>query len=410
MVSVARIAAPVATVEEARERLLAGLTRTPAELVPLVETLGRVIADDVTALTDLPGTDNSAMDGYAITALDIAGATPRSPVQLVVGSESRAGYPPAIHRPLTATIIATGAPLPSGADAVVPIEEAERSGDLVRFRSDVAPGRHIRRRGEDAIAGMALVPSGRRLRSVDVGLCAAAGVARVRVARRPRVALLSGGDELVEPGTTPEPHQLTDVNTTMLTAAVGEAGGVVASAERFHDERAAVISALRDARDSADLIVSSAGVSMGAHDHVRDCVAELGSVDLWQVAMRPGRPLVLGHVGGTPFIGLPGNPVSAAVTFLLFARVAILAMQGAHHVLPCTVPVMLGESFAKPAHLEAYLRVSLRHESAGLVATSSGGQGSAMMRGLGDADALLVLPAGDSVFSAGLAATALLLS
>lgn len=409
MVRAAPGAALGATVEEARALLVAGLARTAVEVVALNEALGRVVVDDVRALTDLPGLDNSAMDGYAVTALDLDGATSDAPVQLPVGSESRAGYPAPRHLPRTATVIATGAPVPEGADAIVPVEDTARLGNHVRFSSAVTAGHHIRRRGEDVLAGAIVVPSGRRLRSVDIGTCAAAGAAAIRVGGRPRVALLSGGDELVEPGTVPQPHQLTDVNSAMLAAAVSEAGGMLAFVGTLPDERAAVIQALRAAAETADLVVSSAGVSMGSHDHVRDCVADLGSVDLWRVAMRPGRPLVLGRVGEKPFIGLPGNPVSAAVTFLLFARAAILAMQGASQVLPLRVPVVLGESFAKPAGLETYLRVSLAAGDGRLVAASSGGQGSAMMRGLGDADALLVLPPGQSSFAAGTAAFALML-
>jgi molybdopterin molybdotransferase len=328
-------------------------------------------------------------------------------VRLPIAAESRAGHPPPLHAAGTATLIATGAPLPAGADAVVPVEEVTAGGGAAVFTAPVTGGRHVRRRGEDARTGDLLVPAGRRLRSVDVGAGAAAGHAVLRVGRRPRVALLSGGDELIAPGTTPQPHQVMDVNSVMLAAAVEEAGGVVVGTGVVADDRAAMLRALESAARHADLIVSSAGVSMGGHDHVRASVAELGGVDLWTVAMRPGRPLVVGHVAGIPVVGLPGNPVSSAVTFLLFARAAILALQGATALLPTALPVVLGERLGKPAHLEAYVRVRLEAGDGGIVATSSGGQGSAMMHGLGAADALLVLPAGCADFPAGCAATAL---
>ncbi len=407
MVSLARPPAAAVSVEDARGTLLEGLRRLPGQDVALSAALGRVLARDVCARTDLPGTDNSAMDGYAVVSAEIAGATAAAPVRLALGAESRAGHRAPDHRSGTATLIATGAPIPRGADAVVPLEQTERGGGDVLFAAGAAPGRHIRRRGEDVAAGTVVMAAGRRLRSVDVGVCAAAGMALVHVARRPRVALLSSGDELVEPGTVPQPHQVTDVNTAMLSAAVEEAGGVPVAIGVVGDDRAAVARALESARDAADLVVSSAGVSMGGHDHVRDRVAELGSVSLWTVAMRPGKPLVIGRVGDTPFVGLPGNPVSSAVTFLLFARAAILALQGASRLLPPALPVVLGEAFEKPAHLETYLRVRLERDEGGLVARSSGGQGSAMMHGLGTADALLVLPGGRSVFPAGAPATAL---
>jgi molybdopterin molybdotransferase len=291
----------------------------------------------------------------------------------------------------------------------VAVELTTLVDDGVCFTAAARAGGNIRRRGEDVTAATTLLSAGRRLRSVDVGVCAAAGAANVHVARRPRIALISCGDELVAPGTTPLPHQVVDVNTAMLAAAVDEAGGVAVPIGVVADDLGAMLRALERARDSADLVVTSAGVSVGLHDHVRDSVAELGRVDLWTVPMRPGRPVLIGRVGVVPLVGLPGNPVSSAVTFLLFARAAILALQGASRILPASVPVLLGEPFEKPAALEAYLRVSLRSEGGSEVATSSGGQGSAMMHGLGSADALLVLPAGPTRFEAGSTATALAL-
>lgn len=399
-----RSAPPVsglATVAEARAILLQLLEQLPVEKVGLEHAVGRVLAEDVIARDDLPGIDNSAMDGYAVLSADLAGATSLAPTTLPLGLESRAGYPPPQHRAGTATAIATGAPLPHLADAVVAVEDTERALDGVVFAAAVAAGRHVRRRGEDVSARSTVLRSGRRLRSVDVGMCAAAGRNSVSVHRQPRVALLSGGDELVSPGTVPQPHQVTDVNSAMLCAAVREAGGVPVVIGPVRDLRASVAGALVRAQAGADLVVSSAGVSVGEHDEVRACVAEMGTVVLSGVAMRPGRPLLIGRVGDTPLLGLPGNPVSSAVTFLLFARAAILAMQGAERLLPREIPVLLGEAFSKPAHLETYIRVTLERRSDRLVATSSGGQGSAMMHGLASADALLQLAAGESAFPAG---------
>jgi molybdopterin molybdotransferase len=398
-----------ASVEEARRRLLAGLAAPAPEDVTLTEVLGRVLLADVTAAADLPGADNSSMDGYAVVAADLSGATSSAPVALPIAGEARAGRPVLSHAPGSATLIATGALMPAGADAVVPVEQTTVDGSSVAFAAPVVPGTFIRRRGEDVRRGAVMVQAGRRLRSVDIGVCAAAGVERVRVARRPRVALLSTGDELVAPGTIPQPHQVTDVSSSMLAAAVLEAGGIPVLAGVVPDDRAATARALERARDDADLIVSTAGISMGEHDHVRECVAALGSVDLWKVAMRPGRPLVVGVVGATPFLGLPGNPVSSAVTFLLFARPAILAMQGATVLLPPRLPATLADSMRKPAHLETYVRVGLDHDGGRTLARSSGGQGSNIMRALGAADALAILPAGAADFPAGTAVEVMLI-
>jgi molybdopterin molybdotransferase len=389
------------TVEEARRTLLAGLPAPSGEEVPLVDALSRVLIAPVSAATDLPRADNSSMDGYAVACADLTAASPTSPVVLPRGGEARAGRPRLSHGAGTATLIATGALLPAGADAVVRVEEVVVRASSIAFAAPVAPGTFVRRRGEDVRAGAVMVEAGRRLRSVDIGACAAAGADRVVVARRPRVALLSTGDELVAPGTIPEPHQVTDVSSSMLAAAVREAGGIPVLIGAVPDDRAATTRALEHARDGADLIVSTAGVSMGEHDHVRACVAALGSVDLWKVAMRPGRPLVVGTVGATPFLGLPGNPVSSAVTFLLFARPAILAMQGAGELLPPRLAAALADPMQKPAHLETYVRVRLHTVDGRTVARSSGGQGSNIMQALGAADALAILPAGGADFPAG---------
>ena len=397
------------SVEEARRHVLRGLRKLGAEDVALDAALGRVLATDVVARGDLPAADNSSMDGYAVVAADLAHATETSSVVLPVRGEARAGRPITHGGPGTAVLIATGALLPSGADSIVPVEATSSAPGGVAFSQPTEPGSFVRRRGEDVHTGDVLLAAGCRLRSVDVGACAAAGVDRVSVARRPRVALLSTGDELVAPGVAPEAHQVTDINTAMLTAAVLEAGGVTVPLGVVTDDRDAVSAALVRARDSADLIVSSAGVSMGEHDHVRQCVAELGSVDIWKVAMRPGRPLVVGSVGDTPFLGLPGNPVSSAVTFLLFARAAILALQGATTLLPHRLTAVLGDDVDKPAHLETYVRVRLESSGDQLVARASGGQGSAMMHALATADALAILPAGSAHLPASTAVEVMLI-
>jgi molybdopterin molybdotransferase len=246
-----------------------------------------------------------------------------------------------------------------------------------------------------------MLPPGRRLRPVDIAAAAAVGGASLWVRRRPRVALLSGGDELVQVGGVPAPHQVTNSNAAMLGAAVREAGGEVVDLGIVEDHPDALRTRLT-AASGCELILSSGGVSVGRHDYVRQVVAEVGTVEVWRIAMRPGKPLLIGRVGDTPLLGLPGNPASAAVTFELFGRPALLALQGATVVHRRRVALRVGEDLDTPEGLETYVRVRLQEAGDGIpIATLSGGQRSSMLRSLTDADALLVVPAGMSRAPAG---------
>lgn len=397
-------------VEDALQRLLAGLRPTAVEELPLTAALGRVLATDVLSSRRLPGCDNSAMDGYAVRADDCAAATPATPAVLPVRGEVRAGSPVATLAPGAAMSIMTGAPIPRGADAVVPIEDTQsHAGDVV-ISAAVTAGAHVRRVGTDISPGMVMVPAGRRLRPVDIAAAAAAGAVALAVHRRPRVAVLGGGDELVPPGVEPAEYQVTDSNTPMLAAAVSEAGGEAVVLGVMADERDAVRGSLLAAA-ACDLVISSAGVSVGAHDHVRAAVEELGNVHVWRVAIRPGKPLLIGEVQGTPLLGLPGNPVSSAVTFEVFGRPAILALQGAARVQRRRIAVRMGEGISTPRGLQTYLRVRLDDGADGVpVARLSGHQGSSMLRSLADADALLVVDAATGDVPAGTLLTAIDLS
>lgn len=380
-------------VDVALRRLLARLTVTGVERVVLSAAAGRVLAEDVVSVRRVPGCDNSAMDGYAVRYADCGDAGGYKGVTLPVLGEARAGSPLAVLEPGAVMVITTGAPIPLGADAVVPVEDTERHGASVVIRAAVARGAHVRTAGGDVEAGTVMVAAGQRLRAVDIAACATAGAATVPVHRRPAVAILGGGDELVAPGVDPAPYQVTDSNGPMLAAAVLEAGGEPHMLGVMADERAAVREHLLAAA-GCDLVVSSAGVSVGPHDHVRAAVEELGSVDVWRIAVRPGRPLLLGEVGGTPFMGLPGNPVSSAVTFELFGRPALLAMQGATRVRRRRIAVRLGQDVESPRGLESYLRVRLEDGDDGIpVAWLSGNQGSSMLQSLAAADALLAVGA-----------------
>jgi molybdopterin molybdotransferase len=392
------------TVAAAQERILAGVRPLRTERIPLAEALERVLAVPVVSGRTLPPFDNSSMDGYAVRAAETRGASPEQPVELPVHGESRAGSVPgrALERG-TAMRIMTGAPLPDGADAVVRYEDTDSGRDAVRIAVEVRSGHNVRRAGEDMNPGEEILSPGRRLRPADLAACAALGNPWLEVHRRPRVAVVSTGDELVEVDVEPGPGQIVDSNAMAIAAAVRQAGG---EPVRVGIARDTVVDLRRAFAEAAkcDLIVSSAGVSMGDHDHVRDVVAEMGRMDFWRVAMRPGKPLAVGVVGGVPFVGLPGNPVSSQVTFELFARPAVLALQGATEVHRRRVAARALEAMDKPEGLETFHRGILVDPPAdgelpGVRLT--GPQGSGIMRSLVLADCLVALPAAGTRVEAG---------
>lgn len=393
----------LSTVTDALQTLLSALRPLPSERVPVEQALGRVLRQPVVARWDLPGFDNSAMDGYAVRAADICGADEAHPVALPVRGEAAAGRTPAPLDTGCAMRILTGGALAAGADAVVRQENTSHDGDTVLIAVNVPAGTNVRRRGEDLAAGSMVLQPGSRLTPVHIAAAAASGAGAVSVGRTPRVAVLATGDELRPAGAGLGEAQVADSNSPMLAAAVQEAGGTPVPLGIVADRHEAVRDALARAAGSADLIVSSAGVSVGDHDHVQDVLAELGEIWLWRVAMRPGKPLLLGHVAGVPFIGLPGNPVSSSVTFEVFARPAILRLQGAIEVQRPRLRVRLGEDMPKPAELDTFARARLEQPDAGglPVAVTSGGQGSHMLGALVAADVLLVLPAGRATMPRG---------
>jgi molybdopterin molybdotransferase len=290
----------------------------------------------------------------------------------------------------------------------VPVEDTGQDGESsVLVFAAPRPGQHVRRAGEDLESGEAMLPLGRRLRPVDIAACAAVGGSSVWVRRRPRVAVLSGGDELVPVGAVPAPHQVTDSNAAMLAAAIDEAGGEVIALGIAGDSPDTLRERL-NGTGGCDLIITSGGVSVGRYDYVKQVVGELGAIEAWRLAVRPGKPLLIGRVGDVPMLGLPGNPASAAVTFELFGRPALLALQGATIVHRRRVALRVGQDLETPADLETYLRVRLTDASDGVpVATLSGGQRSSMLRSLADADALLMVPVGVARAPAGAVLTGL---
>jgi molybdopterin molybdotransferase len=389
--------APV-SVEVARREVLAAMPRLPAESRPVDGRLaGRVLAADVVARFTLPPFDNSAMDGYAVLAADVS----EVPIRLPVVGEMAAGMAPGAVAigPGTCAKVMTGAPMPSGADTVVPYEWTDRGDREVLIRERPRLGEWVRRAGEDLRPGELAIPAGTRLRPTDLAPLAASGLAEVAVARPPRVALLTTGDEIRPPGTELGPGAIYDTAGPALEAQILAAGGDLVARLRLGDEPEALEREMRSAAASADLLVTVGGVSVGDRDYVRATVERVGTLQLWRVAMRPGRPIALGQLEGAVFLGLPGNPVSANVTFILFGAPGILAMQGATHPGPVSTPAQLLERVDKPEGLETFHRGILERRPGALPGVRvAGNQSSGATLSLARADVIMVLPReGDSV-------------
>ena len=368
------------TVEEARRRVLSAVSPLPSAEALVGDALGLVLARDVIAPHPLPRFDNSAMDGYAVRGSDARDASESSPVDLQLVGEVKAGDPGDLEVvPGTAARIMTGAPVPPGADAVVPVEETEEvdgASPRVIVKGPTGSGRNIRPAGDDLAQGDRLVGAGSELGPGELALLASMGVSPLPVVRRPKVAVLVTGDELVPPEATPRPGQIRDSNSVALRALVQQAGGEVVPFAPVGDEYDAVVDAFRRASELADLIVSSGGVAVGRYDFVKQAVEELGHIDLWRVAMQPGKPVVLGAVGPTPFLGLPGNPVSIHVGFEQFVRPAIRKMRGCRALVRPTVRASLTDSLEKTPGRLHFVRVRLEARPAGWLATPTGAQGS----------------------------------
>ena len=362
-------------------------------LLGLEEAEGGVLAADATARSPLPSFDNSSMDGYAVQAADVVAATAAAPVFLPVASQIPAGdTSPHVLRVGTCARIMTGAPLPAGADAVVPVEWTDGGRDRVAISQPAAPGHAIRRRGDDVAEGQLMVPAGALLGPSQIALLAAGGHREAMVRPRPQVAVIATGNELTEPGSPLVPGQIWDSNSYLLAAAVRQAGGV-AQRHRVKDDPDAVVAALDELSASADLLVTSGGISMGGeHDVVKAALAGHAEVAFRKVAMQPGMPQGFGVVGRsrTPLFTLPGNPVSAFVSFQLFVQPAMAARQGRALAPPPLSPAVLTASVRSPAQRRSYLRGVLDH-AAGTV-TPLPGQGSHQLGALALANALIVVP------------------
>jgi molybdopterin molybdotransferase len=399
----------VLTPAEARARILAALSDVaplPPERVPLAAALGRALAEDLVAELDLPAFDASTMDGYALRAEDAPAAGARLPVafEVFAGAPARGPLPAG-----SCCRIFTGAPLPEGADAVEQQEQVRRAGRAAVLLRAAARGRFVRRRGSDVAAGRVAVPAGTVLDPGTVALAAGLGRAELLVRRRPRLVILPTGDEVVPVGRTPRPGQIVETNGHALAAAAREAGAEPLLLPAARDEAAALRRALREAR-GADALVTTGGVSVGARDLVRAALAAAGArLDFWRVAMRPGKPFTFGRWGETAVFGLPGNPVSALVTFELFVRPALRALAGLGGTGRLRAAARLAEAQEKPRELEVYLRARLRVTRGELVAVPLRSQSSGDLTSAAGVDALAVLPAGRSRLARGARVEAIVL-
>ncbi len=411
------------SVAAAQARILDHFQPVETEVLPLDRCAGRVLAADIMS-SDLPLFDNSSVDGFAVRAPDVAGASRSDPRSLRVVADIPAGSSPTVNlQPGQAARIMTGAAMPDGADAVVMLEDTdfgtrgagiEAPSEVQSFKA-VQPGENVRTRGMDMKRGQKVLLSGQRLRPQDLGMLAMLGVPHVAVFRRPRAALLSSGDELLTVDQPLAPGKIRDTNTYTLSALITETGSEVLALGIAPDQREAVKFLFDQAVGmAADVIISSAGVSVGAMDFVKDVVESDGSLDFWRVNLRPGKPLAFGQYRGIPFVGLPGNPVSAFVGFAVFVRPALQRLAGVRDLgdgdpaARRRVQVRLEEEIESDGR-ESYLRALVQEQDGVLTARLTGHQGSGNLLSLVQANALLIIPAGVKSLAIGSQAEAWLL-
>ncbi|MFC1602638.1 gephyrin-like molybdotransferase Glp [Pseudomonadota bacterium] len=382
---------PLKTPEEALELLLSNIKPvTEVEQIPISEALGRVLAGPLFSQTDVPPWDNSAMDGYAVNTADLTQENTTLPISQRIPA-GVAGDP---LQPGSAARIFTGAPVPPDANAVVIQEVCEQQGDQVLIKQVVPSGANIRRAGEDSQKGQQILNPGIRLGPQHLGAAASVGIAEVPVYRKLKVALFSSGDELVMPGGELGPGQIFNSNQFTLTGLLETLGCEVTNLGIVEDTFEATCDALSRGAEQADLVLASGGVSVGEEDHVKPAVEKLGSLDLWKIAIRPGKPLAFGHIGETPFIGAPGNPVSLFVTFCLFARPFILSCQGVTEgVLPTPITATTDFDWTKPDKRREFARARLELDSNGTAHVSLfKSRSSGMLSSLTWANGLAVIP------------------
>ncbi|WP_456407205.1 molybdopterin molybdotransferase MoeA [Thiolapillus sp.] len=381
--------------EEAVELLLSHVKpMQDTETLALHDALGRVLAAPVKSGINVPGWDNSAMDGYALRVADI----PAEGAALTVSQRIPAGVAPTPLEPGTAARIFTGAPVPEGADAVVMQELTCQQDGKVIINTLPQPGAHIRRTGEDIRQGEEIIQPGIQLLPQHMGLAASVGVGSLEVYRRPRVAVLASGDELQMPGKPLKPGMIYNSNIFTVAGMLRALGCEVIDLGQVEDTLEATKQALTEAAGQSDLVIASGGVSVGEEDHVKPAVEQLGELNMWKVAIRPGKPVAFGHIGDTPFIGTPGNPVSLFVTFLLFARPFIRKLAGLSEVMPVTIEATAGFDWNKPDKRREFHRARLEKQDNGSnIVSVHPSRSSAVLSSTTWANGLVVLPENQTI-------------
>jgi molybdopterin molybdotransferase len=389
-------------VEEARARVLSQVRPLAPLKLPLTDAYGCVAAEDVRADIDLPEFASSAMDGFAVRASDVAGASPSRPRELKIVGRALIGHEPeGTVGAGEAMRIATGAPVPAGADVVVPIENATTDGEVVRLLDGPVPGTHVRPRGEDVHEGDVLIAGGKRLGAPELALLANAGHPTPLVHPRPRVVVLSTGDELVPPTDAPSFGQVRDANSFMIFAALRDMGAMPVMAGIVRDDVESLRETIFSFEIQADAFVSSGGVSVGERDVVKAAFFRRGEVEFYKVAMQPGMPQGFGHVEGKPYFGLPGNPVSVFVSMEVFVRPAILKMMARRHLFRPEVTATLTEQIRGPRGKLQFARVEVRRDRGTWSATPTGARGSNLISTVARANGLAMVPAGTETAPAG---------
>jgi molybdopterin molybdotransferase len=398
------------TADEALQLVLENVAQLGVERTPVFDALGRVLAEPVRSARDIPGFDNSAMDGYAVKAADVVGAGDSTPVRLrVLGTVAAGAMPAAPVESGTAMRTMTGAPIAQGADAIVPVEHTRAVGDCVEILSAPEPRSFIRPRGEDLREGELVMDPGKRLGAADIGMLASLGRSMIDVFRQPRVAIISTGDELVDVDETPSGAQIVNSNAYSLAGAVKEAAGLPVILKVARDRPEEIRERFTEAL-AFDAVLSTGGVSVGQFDHVKAVLDDLGMLTIFHgVAQRPGRPLKFGLVNGRPIFGLPGNPVSTLVCFYLYVRPALLKMGARRDIGLARALVRCAVDIRTARNLTEFVRVRINRDGGEVYATPTGNQGSGILSSLSRADALLIGPADEIVLKAGSQATVLFL-
>jgi len=384
---------PWISVEEARERVLARIRTLEAEAVPILEALGRVLAEDVVADMNIPPLDNSAMDGYAVRGEDVDRDEPPPYRLRIIGQLAAGGVAEEEVRSGTAMRIMTGAPIPTGADTVVRFEDTRLDGDHVEILRRVTRGRNVRAAGEDVRKGDTILHRGTLLRPQEIGMLAALGRREARVIRRPRVAILATGDELVEIDAPVGPGKIRNSNSYSNAAQVLKYGGIPILLGIARDRMEELTAKIRAGLEQGvDLFITSGGVSVGDFDMVKDVLAREGRIEFWLVRMKPGKPMAFGEIGGVPLFGLPGNPVSVMVSFELFVRPAIQKMLGMMPRPHRAVEAVLTDEIPRKDNRRHYLRVRVTRKDGGYQAHLTGEQGSGILTSMVRANGLAVIP------------------